>query len=362
MLPPEAVPRPGRPEPRPQSFGVVRVYGFFFDTAKPQTYDDLALFSTQMGGRFPCEDVCVGSFGERLQRERELRGITLEEIAEATKIGTRSLRALEEQDFDKLPGGIFNKGFVRAYARYLGLDEEQAVADYLTALGEAIAAGKVTRQESTANTTTPERNLLMNQVEEREPLRLPLGLIAIVVVIAVMIFGGWRYFAKHGLPMLRHVRAASQPASPPKPSPPAQVAAQPAPATDLSRSPAAQPAPPPKASPPTKPAARLVPASDASHSPANVLPPAAAKPAADGFVVRVKAKESSWVSIIADGKLVIEDTLPVGAEKSVRAQHSVLVKAGDAAAIELFHNGKPVPPLGAAGEVKTVEFDSAGVR
>ena len=71
-----------------------------------------------------------------------MRGITLEEIAEATKIGTRSLRALEEQDFDKLPGGIFNKGFVRAYARYLGLDEEQAVADYLAALNEAMAAGK----------------------------------------------------------------------------------------------------------------------------------------------------------------------------------------------------------------------------
>ena len=72
-----------------------------------------------------------------------MRGITLEEIAEATKIGTRSLRALEEQDFDKLPGGIFNKGFVRAYARYLGLDEEQAVADYLTALSEAQACWRI---------------------------------------------------------------------------------------------------------------------------------------------------------------------------------------------------------------------------
>jgi len=62
--------------------------------------------------------------------------ITLEEIATSTKIGTRSLRALEEEDFDQLPGGIFNKGFVRAYAKYLGIDEEQAVADYLTAAGE----------------------------------------------------------------------------------------------------------------------------------------------------------------------------------------------------------------------------------
>src|SRR5215471_13427310 len=73
------------------------------------------------------------SFGERLRREREMRGIKLEQIAESTKIGKRNLVALEEEKFDQLPGGIFNKGFVRAYAKYLGLDEEQAVNDFLTA-------------------------------------------------------------------------------------------------------------------------------------------------------------------------------------------------------------------------------------
>jgi cytoskeleton protein RodZ len=296
----------------------------------------------------------VGSFGERLQRERELRSITLEEIAEATKIGTRSLRALEEQDFDKLPGGIFNKGFVRAYARYLGLDEEQAVADYLAALGEALAAGKATRQESTVNTTTPERNLLMNQVEESEPLRLPVGLIVVVVVIALVLFGGWKYFAKHGLPKLLPVRAANQQPSHPKTNLPAQAAPQPLPPIET-------PTPSQRAVEPatSKPAAvKPVAAQPASANPAAVKPVAAA----DSFVVRIKAKESSWVLITADGKLVIEGTLPVGAEKSIRAQHSVLVKAGDAAAIELFHNDKLVPPLGAAGEVKTVEFTSSGMR
>src|SRR5262245_61185298 len=75
----------------------------------------------------------VGSFGERMRREREMRSITVEEIAEATKIGSRSLRALEDEKLDQLPGGIFNRGFVRAYARYLGIDEEQAVADYMAA-------------------------------------------------------------------------------------------------------------------------------------------------------------------------------------------------------------------------------------
>jgi cytoskeletal protein RodZ len=75
----------------------------------------------------------MASFGERIKRERELRGVSLEEIAESTKIGKRNLEALETEDFDKLPGGIFNKGFVRAYAKYLGLDEDQAVTDFLAA-------------------------------------------------------------------------------------------------------------------------------------------------------------------------------------------------------------------------------------
>src|SRR5215469_4786449 len=77
----------------------------------------------------------MASFGERLKKEREQKGISLEDISLETKIGTRLLRALEEEHFDQLPGGIFNKGFVRAYARHLGLDEEQAIADYLAAIG-----------------------------------------------------------------------------------------------------------------------------------------------------------------------------------------------------------------------------------
>src|SRR5437899_56708 len=79
----------------------------------------------------------MGSFGEKMQREREMRSISLDEIAESTKISARMLRALEEEEFNKLPGGIFNKGFVRAYSRYLGLDEEQAVTDYLAAESES---------------------------------------------------------------------------------------------------------------------------------------------------------------------------------------------------------------------------------
>ena len=247
-----------------------------------------------------------------------MRGITLEEIAEATKIGTRSLRALEEQDFDKLPGGIFNKGFVRAYARYLGLDEEQAVADYLAALNEAQAAGKTTRQEPGANDVSPERDIFLPEVEDSGPMRLPLGPIALLVVVAVLLFSGWHYYSRNGLPNLRRVRAAAQ---------------QPAP-------PAAKPAAP----------------ADAPRPGTN------AAPAKDGFVVRVKAREDCWISITTDGKKVIEAVLPKDSEKSVHAQQTVLLRLGKATGFDVFYNDKLVPPLIPDGKVKTMEFTPAGLR
>ena len=78
----------------------------------------------------------VPSFGEKLRKEREQRKITLDDISSTTKISTRMLRALEDEHFDELPGGVFNKGFVRAYARHIGLDEEQAITDYLDATNQ----------------------------------------------------------------------------------------------------------------------------------------------------------------------------------------------------------------------------------
>ena len=73
----------------------------------------------------------MANFGETLKRERELRKISLREVSEATKIGLRYLEALEGNHFDQLPGGVFNKGFIRAYAKFIGLDCETLVNVYL---------------------------------------------------------------------------------------------------------------------------------------------------------------------------------------------------------------------------------------
>jgi cytoskeletal protein RodZ len=73
----------------------------------------------------------MGSFGEDLKKAREAKGVALEAIANATKISTRYLQAVEQEQFDQLPGGVFRRSIVRSYARAAGLDEEVWVKRYL---------------------------------------------------------------------------------------------------------------------------------------------------------------------------------------------------------------------------------------
>jgi cytoskeletal protein RodZ len=83
----------------------------------------------------------MASFGENLRRERELRGVDLRDIAEATNISLRFLQALEQDRADVLPGGIFPKAFVRQYASYLGLDPDRLVAEYVYTHGGEVSGG-----------------------------------------------------------------------------------------------------------------------------------------------------------------------------------------------------------------------------
>jgi cytoskeleton protein RodZ len=78
----------------------------------------------------------AASFGEQLRLAREARGISLREISEQTRISMRYLEAIEANDFKRLPGGIFNRSFVRAYAKYIGFDEKEAVEAYAREMRE----------------------------------------------------------------------------------------------------------------------------------------------------------------------------------------------------------------------------------
>lgn len=76
------------------------------------------------------------TLGEKLRKAREEQGISISEIAEQTRISPHYLECIEKNDFKTLPGGIFNKGFVKSFARYVGMNEAEAVQDYVLALGE----------------------------------------------------------------------------------------------------------------------------------------------------------------------------------------------------------------------------------
>lgn len=133
-----------------------------------------------------------GNFGERLKRERELREVSLEEITQATRIGPRFLEALENEEWDKLPGGVFNRGFVRSIAHYLGLGEEAFLAEY------DLAHGAHAEQQAQKHA---------QRIEDRippTPLWIPVAMVAgIILLAAAIIFGGiygWRKFVKRSPP------------------------------------------------------------------------------------------------------------------------------------------------------------------
>jgi cytoskeletal protein RodZ len=271
------------------------------------------------------------SFGERMKRERELRGIKLEEIAESTKIGKRNLVALEEEHFDQLPGGIFNKGFVRAYAKYLGLDEEQAVNDFMAA--SANYDQPVALQPPPTSWVKPPV-IPSDEAMRRRNLRL-------VMLAAILLVGGfiaWFYWKSRP-----HVAEdAGGQASPQR-------------AEDVS----AQPDPQPVASNQavaggSSRAPELAAASKASH-------PAPA-PTKGLFTVSVQAKEDTWIGVTADGKQVMNILVPAGQGRTIHARDHVVLKTGNAGGIEVAYNGIAIPAIGQAGEVKTVTFNARGVE
>lgn len=127
----------------------------------------------------------MSSFGETLRRERELRQISLREISEATKINLRYLDALERDDFRHLPGGVFNKGFVRAYAQFIGIDPETMVNAYLEedSRQQARAARAGGAQPAPAG-TRPE-----GEPRRRSAARMWLAILAVVLVLVLIAAG-----------------------------------------------------------------------------------------------------------------------------------------------------------------------------
>jgi cytoskeletal protein RodZ len=104
------------------------------------------------------------TLGEELRHKREQRRITLAEIAEATRIGTRFLKAIETDNFSILPGGIFTRSFIRAYAKYVGMNEEEAIGLYLQQV-----AGPIAEQQESQDQISVTHVAQVEKLKKRAP-------------------------------------------------------------------------------------------------------------------------------------------------------------------------------------------------
>jgi cytoskeleton protein RodZ len=303
------------------------------------------------------------SFGEKLKQERETRKISLEQISASTKIGTRMLQALEEDRFNQLPGGIFNKGFVRAYARCLGLDEDQTVADYLEASGDlpTPATEFPPHDDPIRETTARENEEHVRRMEAsvESPIRhLPWGWFAAALLLVALALSIW-------------TRQRQQRISPPLHSAPAAAAAPPfstptvTPASAATSGPAAEPgraaAPPVSQGTSSLTDVPAAPTTSQVRAPQDFSPPGSTAAAAGGFTVAIHARDESWISITIDGQPTPSETLPPGSERTVQGNRKVVVKTGNAGGVEIRFNGQKVDTGAGYGEVKTLTFGPSGL-
>ena len=278
------------------------------------------------------------SFGSRLKEERERRKISLDEISMSTKISSRLLQALEEDHFELLPGGIFNKGFIRAYAQHLGLDEDRVIAEYLEASGMLPPDAK---PDSTL--ATPVSEIHAEAYAEDGP-NLPWGLFAVILLVIALGFALWGFYS-------RQTALGGKTVSPQQTNSSSAPTAAPSPVQSTASSSVV----------PGHAAMTPVSAGTSASPPARVIGGSSGTSVSPSAVrVRIMAEKDSWVSISADGKRVLQDTLNASAEKSVQAAKEITVKAGNIAALDLEWNGKKLPPQGSEGEVVTLSFDANG--
>lgn len=259
-------------------------------------------------------------FGSFLKHAREARGVSLQQVAETTRISARVLAALERNDASKLPGGLFSRAFVRSYAREVGLDPETAVTRFLTAFPDESGADDRPKPAGGEDLEAFESRRKMVAT-----LLQLLGASLLIVVMALL------YYSLRG-----------------SPRPSTELPQRPTTSASVSRS-----VPPEPVVPNPVMAAPPAPGS----APADVAPAGgslaghAAQPPARSLSVVLGASEACWIAVTADGVRVADRTLQAGDRVEFQARDRLTLSAGNAGALSITINGKPARPWGTRGQV-----------
>lgn len=237
------------------------------------------------------------SLGAELRKQREIRGVTLKEIADATKISKRYLEALEQDDFSALPAAVFTRGFVREYSRYIGLNSEEMASRYSELIGAP--------PETSATPVTP---LSVKKPEGLPFIRIDRNFAVFVVLLMVFSAVMWWLSTRRG-----ESREA-----PPPPAPTATVAPSIAPIV------------------PTEPVV-------SSTAPAS---------SPDKLELELKVLADTWVILQIDGQPALNQVLRAGETRKLEAENEIRFEVvGNAGGLELTLNGRAIPAIGPSGKV-----------
>ncbi|HEX5732743.1 MAG TPA: helix-turn-helix domain-containing protein [Blastocatellia bacterium] len=192
------------------------------------------------------------TLGEELKRRREERNISLADISEATRIGTRFLKAIESDNYSILPGGIFTRSFIRAYAKQVGLNEDEAVAQYqLQVTGQAAEAASAQPQAAenvVRQIPPPEKRPRKPEPITYRPPATRTNWSTVIIGAGIVVFVGlivWALVQKFGSAGPTEQAASSTPAPPVEQTKPPEQPAQPATAQQPAEGEQPPPAPPP---------------------------------------------------------------------------------------------------------------------
>jgi cytoskeleton protein RodZ len=268
------------------------------------------------------------TIGSELREAREQRGISLREISERTKIRQSVLRAIENDHFEGLPGSVIMRGFLKLYAREVGLDPDDVGRRYTAQAAESDADA----QSRTASLARGDAAHGHDSLAQARVRRAVAGVLVAVALIGVS-YLAWR-------------RSAEPPSDSRTVIPPA--ASAPAPASEP---PGTQPAPTP---PPAADKAVPAPRSDA--------PAAAALTAADGLRIDLQATDACWIAATADGEQVAFRVLNAGERLSVRVTKEAVIRIGMPANVAISINDRPIRPFPRPGTPTTLTITPANFR
>jgi len=256
------------------------------------------------------------SFGDHLRAARTARGISVRDISVRTRIALRSLEALEQNEISKLPGGIFSRAFVRAYAQEVGLDPDETVRMFVQEFPiDHVIAG---------STESVEGEIGRGQEAQRRRLRLGYLLTAAIGIplVGLAAYLIWSARRPASAADLTSPSAATSTVSEP-------VAARPASTSSSASTSTPVPAPPP--------------------APIKGTGVALATP--DALKIAVSAEGPCWIRVRSDGAIRYQGTLNAGDKQTGEARDSLEVTVGDAGQFRYTINGRPGRVLGKPGEV-----------